>query len=66
MVQGGINFGISTSGNKIDFRQEGRRGWFRIFHVKAMNKVKSIIRLGKKNSFIGFQKLEAKEIVQKS
>jgi hypothetical protein len=31
---------------------EGIRGWFLIFHVKAM-KVTRILRLGKKNSFIG-------------
>jgi hypothetical protein len=66
MVQGGINFGRSTGGNKLDSRLEGRRGWFTIFHVKAMKKVTSILRLGKKNSFIGLQNLEAKEIVQKS
>jgi hypothetical protein len=64
MVQSGINFGRSTGGNKFDSRLEGRRGWFRIFHVKAMKKVTSILRLGKKNSFLGLQNLEAKEIVQ--
>jgi hypothetical protein len=35
------------------------------FHVKVMKKVTSILRLGKKNSFLGLQNLEAKEIVQK-
>jgi hypothetical protein len=61
----------STSGEvqvavNLDSRLEGRRGWFTIIHVKAMKKVTSILRLGKKNSFIGLQNLEAKEIVQKS
>jgi hypothetical protein len=47
--------------------QTGReKGWFTIFHVEATKKVTSILRLGKKNSFIGLQNLEAKEIVQKS
>jgi hypothetical protein len=65
-VQGGINFRRSTGGNKLDSKLEGRRGWFTIFHVKAMKKVTHILRLGKKNSFIGLQNLEAKEIVQKA
>jgi hypothetical protein len=61
----------STSGevqvaSKLDSRLEGRRGWFTIIHVKVMKKVTSILRLGKKNSFIGLQNLEAKEIVQKT
>ena len=50
-------------GSKLDSRLEGRRGWFTIIHVKATKKVISILRLGKKNSFIGLQNLEAKEIV---
>jgi hypothetical protein len=66
MVQGGINFRISTSGNKLDSRMEGRRGWFTIIHVKATKKVTNILRLGKKNSFIGLKNLEAKEIVKKT
>jgi hypothetical protein len=65
IVQGGINFGRSTGGSKIDSRLEGRRGWFTIVHVKEMKKVTSILILGKKNSFISLQNLEAKEIVQK-
>jgi hypothetical protein len=32
--------------------------------VKAMKKVISILRMGKKNSFIGLKYLEAKEIMQ--
>ena len=64
MVQGGINFGRSTGSNNIDSKMEGRRGWFTIIHVKATKKVTSILRLGKKNSFIGLKNLEAKEIVQ--
>ena len=52
--------------SKLDSRLEGRRGWFTIVHVKAMKKVTSILRMGKKNSFIGLQNLEAKEIVKKS
>jgi hypothetical protein len=66
MVQSGINFGRSTDGSKIDSRLEGRRVWFTIFHVEATKKVTSILRLGQKNSFIGLQNLEAKEIVQKA
>jgi hypothetical protein len=66
MIQGGVNFRRSTGGRKIDSRLEGRRGWFTIIHVKVMKKVTSILRLGKKNSFIGLQNLEAKEIVQKA
>jgi hypothetical protein len=66
MVQSAINFGRSTSGIKIDSILERRRGWFTIFHVEATKKVTSILRLGKKNSFIGLENLEAKEIVQKS
>jgi hypothetical protein len=34
--------------------------------MKATKKVTSILRLGKKNSFIGLQNLEMKEIVQKA
>jgi hypothetical protein len=56
----------STSGEVQVARMEGRRGWFTIVHVKATKKVTSILRLGKKNSFIGLQNLEAKEIVQKT
>jgi hypothetical protein len=66
MVQGGINFRRSTGGSKLDSRLEGRRGWFTIIHVKVTKKVTNILRLGKKNSFIGLQNLEAKEIVQKT
>jgi hypothetical protein len=50
----------------LNSRLERRRGHFTIIHVKATNKVTSILKLGKKNSFIGLQNLEAKEIVQKS
>ena len=66
MVQSGINFGRNTCGNKIESILKGRREYFTIFHVKAMNKFTSILRFGKKNSFIGLQNLEAKEIVQKA
>jgi hypothetical protein len=66
MVQGGINFGRSIGGSKLDSRLDGRRSWFKIIHVKAMKKVTKILRLRKKNSFIGLQNFEAKEIVQKS
>ena len=66
MVQGGINFGRSTGGSKINSRLEGRRGWFTIIHVKATKKVTSILRLGKKDSLIGLQNLEAKEVVKKT
>jgi hypothetical protein len=66
MVQCGINFWISTGGSKLDSRMEGRSGWFTIIHVKAMKKVTDILRLGKKNSFISLQNLEAKEVVQKT
>jgi hypothetical protein len=65
MVQSGINFGRNTCGNKIESILEGRREYFTIFHVEEMKKVKIILRLGKKNYFIGLQNLEAKEIVQK-
>ena len=65
-IQGGINFGRSIGGNKFDSGLEGRGGWFRIFHVKVMKKVTSILRLGKTNSFLGLKNLEAKKIVQKS
>jgi hypothetical protein len=64
MVQSGINFERSTSGRKFNSIMEGRRYWFIIFHVKVMKKVTSILRLEKKNSFLGLQNLEAKEIVQ--
>ena len=64
MIQGGINFGRSTGGKKLDSRLEGRRGWFTIFHVEATKKVANILIMGKKNSFIGLQNLEAKEIMQ--
>jgi hypothetical protein len=65
-VQGGINFRISTGGSKLDSRLEGRGGSFTIVHVKLMEKVTRILRLGKKNSFIGLQNMEAKEILQKA
>jgi len=61
-----MNFGRSTGGCKLHSRLEGTRGWFTIVHVKVMKKVTSILRLGKKNFFIGLQNLEAKEIVQKA
>jgi hypothetical protein len=64
MVQSGINFRSSTSGNKFDSRLEGRRGWFRIIHVKAVKKVTRVLRQGKKNSFLDLQYLEVKEIMQ--
>jgi hypothetical protein len=60
------NFRRSTGGSKLDSILEGRMGWFTIFHVKATKKVTSILRLGKKNSFIGLKNLEAKEMVQKA
>jgi hypothetical protein len=66
MVQGGINFGTIIGGSKLDSKLEGRRGWFTIVHVKSIKNVTSILILGKKNSFIGLQKSEAKEIVQKT
>jgi hypothetical protein len=61
----------STSGEvqvdkNLESKLEGRRGWFTIVHLKETKKVTSILRMGKKNSFIGLQNLEAKEIVQKS
>jgi hypothetical protein len=65
-VQSGINFERSTGGSKLDSRLKGRRGWFIIFHVETTKKVTCILRMGKKNSFIGLQNLEAKEIVKKS
>ena len=46
---------------KFDSRLEGRRGWFTIFHVEALKKVTSILRLGKKDSFFGLQDLEIQE-----
>jgi hypothetical protein len=64
MIQSGMNFSSSTGGNKFDSKLEGRRGWFRIIHVKVTKKVTSILRLGNKNSFLGLQNLEAKEIVE--
>jgi hypothetical protein len=66
MIQSGINFRRSTCGSKFESILEERRGWFRIFHVKATKKVISILRLGKKISFLGLQNLEAKEIMQKA
>jgi hypothetical protein len=57
MVQGGIKFRISTGGSKLDSRLEGKRGWFTIVHVKAMKKVTSILRLGKKKFLHWFAKL---------
>ena len=56
----------STSGRKFDSRLEGIRDRFTIFHVKAMKKVTSILRLGKKDSFFGLQDLETKKIMQMS
>jgi hypothetical protein len=64
MLQSGINFGRSIGGNKLDSRLEGRRGCFRVFHVKLVKKVTSIHRLRNKYSFVGLQYLEAKEMVQ--
>jgi hypothetical protein len=55
MVQGGINSGRSRSGNKFDFVLEERRGWFRIINVKETKKVASILRLGKKDSFLDLE-----------
>jgi hypothetical protein len=66
MVESGINFGRSTGGSKLDSKREERRGWFTIFHVEATKKVTRILRPRKKNSFLGLQNLEAKEIVQKA
>jgi hypothetical protein len=66
MIQGGINFRRSAGENNIYTRLEGRRGWFTIVHVKVMKKVTIILILGKKNSFIGLQNLEDKEIVKKT
>jgi hypothetical protein len=62
-VQSGINFESNTSGNKFDSKIEGRRGWFKIFHVKVAKKLISILRLGKKNYFIGLQYVKANEIL---
>jgi hypothetical protein len=45
-----------------DYKGEG--DWFKIIHVKVMEKVKSVLRLGMKNSFLGLKNLEAKEIMQ--
>ena len=64
MIQGGIYFRGSTSGKKFDCKLEGRRGWFRIFHVEVTKKVTRILRLGKKDSFIGLQDLETKKIMK--
>jgi hypothetical protein len=64
MVQSGINFGRNTGGSKFDTIMEGRRGRFRVFYMKEMKKVTRRLRLGKKNSFLGLQNLEAKKIVQ--
>ena len=52
MIQGGIKF---------DSIMEGRMGWFTIFHVEAMKKVTSILRLGKKDSFFWFARLGDQE-----
>ena len=65
-IQGGIYFRGSTSGRNLDSRLEERRGWFTIFHVEVMNKVTSILILGKKDSFFGLQDLETKKIMQMS
>jgi hypothetical protein len=62
----GIYFGCGTGGSKFDFRLEGRWGWFTIFYMKATKKVTCILRLGKGNSFLGLQDLEAKKIMQMS
>jgi hypothetical protein len=64
MVQCGVYFGCIIGGNKFDATLEGRWGWFTIFHVKVVKKVTCILRLGKGNSFIGLQYMEAKEIMQ--
>jgi hypothetical protein len=64
MVQSVIDFGSSTGGNKCDSRLEGRRGWFRSFHVKVAKKVIGMIRPGKGNTFLSLKYLEAKEIMQ--
>ena len=61
-----IYFRGSTSGRKFDSKLEGRRGWLTIFHVEAMKKVTSILRLGKKYSFFGLQDLLTKKIMQMS
>ena len=47
-------------------RPEGRRVWFTSFHVEATKKVTSILRLGKKDSFLGLQDIETKKIMQMS
>jgi hypothetical protein len=64
MVQSGIYFGFNIGGNNFDSKLEGRRGWFTIFHVKSMKKVTCILILGKVNSFLGLQYLEAWQIMQ--
>ena len=56
----------STSGRNFNSKLEGRRGWFIIFHVKAMKKVTSILGPNKKYSFFGLQDSEAKKIMQMS
>jgi hypothetical protein len=66
MAESGINIGRSTSGNKFESKLEGRKGWFRIIHVKGEKKVKNIHRLGNTNSSLDLQYLEAKEIMQKT
>jgi cell division protein FtsI/penicillin-binding protein 2 len=62
--QSDIDFGSSTMEKKFDSKLEGRRGWFRIFHVKTTKKFTCTLRLGKGNSFLSLQYLEAKEIMQ--
>jgi expansin (peptidoglycan-binding protein) len=64
MIQSDINFERSIGGNKLDSILEGRRGWFAIFQVEETKKVTILLRLVKKNSFIGLKNMEAKEIVK--
>ena len=51
---------------KFDSRLEGRRGWFTIFHVKAMKKVKNILGKRNKYSIFGLEDLETKKSMQMS
>jgi hypothetical protein len=64
MVQSGIDFTSNIGGSNFDSRLEGRRGWFKIFHVKVVKEITCILRLGKGNTFLSLQHLEAKEIMQ--
>ena len=66
MVHSSNYFECDTSGSKFDSKLEWRWGWFIVFHVKATKKVTCILRLGKGNSFLGLQDLEAKKIMQVS